>query len=126
MRALCGSIIHRGALIGLGLSALGVGTRYQNLAANDPASITYLKWVQLDTPMMLIIVVLLTTLIVGLGTAFVGLAYHHDAGTTSDMGWGGGVVRPLDALNTGHRGRGRSTWQQTSEAFVSNRTDSFS
>jgi len=78
MRALCGSIITAGALIGLGLSALGVGTRYQNLAANDPASITYLKWVQLDTPMMLIIVVLLGTLIVGLGTAFLGLAYHHE------------------------------------------------
>jgi len=78
VRALCGSIITAGALIGLGLSALGVGTRYQNLAANDPASITYLKWVQLDTPMMLIIVVLLTTLIVGLATAFVGLAYHHE------------------------------------------------
>ena len=67
-----------GTLIGLGLSALGLGTRYQNLAANDPASITYLKWVQLDTPMMLIIVVLLSTLIVGLATAFIGLAYHHE------------------------------------------------
>jgi len=78
MRALCGSIITAGALIGLGLSALGVGTRYQNLAANDPASIAYLKWVQLDTPMMLIIVVLLATLIVGLGMAFIGLAYHHE------------------------------------------------
>jgi hypothetical protein len=79
MRALCGSIITAGALIGLGLSALGVGTRYQNLAANDyPASITYLKWTQLDTPLMLIIVVLLASLLVGLGTAFVGLAYHHE------------------------------------------------
>ena len=78
MRALCGSVITAGALIGLGLSALGVGTRYQNLAANDPASITYLKWIQLDTPLMLIIVVLLVSLLVGLGTAFVGLAYHHE------------------------------------------------
>jgi hypothetical protein len=78
MRALCGSIITAGALIGLGLSALGLGTRYQNLAGNDPASITYLKWVQLDTPMMLIIVVLLSSLIVGLATAFLGLAYHHE------------------------------------------------
>jgi tetrahydromethanopterin S-methyltransferase subunit E len=78
MRALCGSIITAGALIGLGLSALGVGTRYQNLAANDPASITYLKWIQLDTPLMLIIVVLLVTLFIGLATAFIGLAYHHE------------------------------------------------
>jgi hypothetical protein len=78
MRALSGSIITAGALIGLGLSALELGTRYQNLAGNDPASITYLKWVQLDTPMMLIIVVLLSSLIVGLATAFLGLAYHHE------------------------------------------------
>ena len=78
MRALCGSIITAGTLIGLGLSALGLGTRYQNLAANDPASITYLKWIQLDTPLMLIIVVLLASLLVGLGTAFIGLAYHHE------------------------------------------------
>ena len=107
MRALCGSIITAGALIGLGLSALGVGTRYQNLAANDPASITYLKWVQLDTPMMLIIVVLLTTLIVGLATAFVGLAYHHEAqALRAPWDGNGGVVQPLDAL-TGHR-RARS------------------
>ncbi len=78
MRALSGAIISAGALIGLGLSALGLGTRYQNLAASNPAEITYLKWVQLDTPMMLIIVVLLSSLIVGLGTAFLGLAYHHE------------------------------------------------
>lgn len=78
MRALCGSIITAGALVGLGLSALGLGARYQNLAANDPTSNVYLKWVQLDTPMMLIIVVLLSSLIVGLATAFLGLAYHHE------------------------------------------------
>ena len=78
MRALCASIITAGALVGLGLSAVGVGMRYQNLVARDPASITYVKWVQLDTPMMLIIVTLLATLLVGLGTAFVGLAYHHE------------------------------------------------
>jgi hypothetical protein len=78
MRALSGSIITAGALIGLGLSALGIGTRYQNLATNDPASITYLKWIQLDTPMMLIVVVLLCALLVGMATAFVGLAYHHE------------------------------------------------
>ena len=78
MRALCASIITAGALIGLGFSALGLGTRYQNLVARDPAAITYVKWGQLDTPMMLIIVVLLATMLVGLGAAFVGLAYHHE------------------------------------------------
>jgi hypothetical protein len=78
MRALSASIITAGALIGLGLSAVGVGMRYQNLMARDPASITYVKWVQLDTPMMVIIVALLAALIVGLATAFLGLAYHHE------------------------------------------------
>jgi hypothetical protein len=78
MRALCASIITAGALIGLGLAGLGVGMRYQNLVARDPAAITYVKWVQLDTPMMLIIVVLIATLLVGLASAFVGLAYHHE------------------------------------------------
>src|SRR5512135_387697 len=78
MRALCASIITAGALIGLGLASLGVGVRYQNLVARDPAAITYVKWVQLDTPLMLILVVLLATLLAGLAAAFLGLAYHHE------------------------------------------------
>src|SRR6478609_3671285 len=78
MRALCAAIITAGALIGLGLAALGVGTRYQNMVARDPAAVTYVKWVQLDTPMMLIIVVLLATVLAGLSAAFLGLAYHHE------------------------------------------------
>jgi hypothetical protein len=78
MRAICASIITAGALIGLGLSALGVGVRYQNVVARDPAAIAYVKWVQLDTPMMLIIVILLAALMAGLATTFLGLAYHHE------------------------------------------------
>jgi hypothetical protein len=78
MRALCASIITSGALIGLGLSALGVGTRYQGLVPRDPSAITYVKWGQLDTPMMLIIVTLLTALFGGLAATFLGLAYHHE------------------------------------------------
>jgi len=78
MRALTGAIITAGALIGLGLAALGVGTRYQNLATNQPAEVTYLRFIQLDTPMMLIIVVLLAALVIGLGTAFLGLSYEHE------------------------------------------------
>ncbi len=78
MRALCASIITAGALIGLGLASLGVGMRYQNLVARDPATLTYVKWVQLDTPLMLILVVLLATLLAGLAAAFLGLAYHHE------------------------------------------------
>lgn len=78
MRALCASIITAGALIGLGLASLGIGMRYQNLVARDPAEITYVKWVQLDTPIMLIVVILLAALISGLAATFLGLAYHHE------------------------------------------------
>jgi cytochrome bd-type quinol oxidase subunit 2 len=78
MRALCASIITAGALIGLGLASVGLGLRYQGLGMQDPAKVVYVKWVQLDTPMMLVIVVLLSVLIAGLAAAYVGLAYHHE------------------------------------------------
>lgn len=81
MRALAGSIISAGSLIGLGFAMMGLGARYQNLAAhapNETGTITYLKWSQLDTSMMLIIVALLASLVAGLATTFVGLAYEHE------------------------------------------------
>ena len=78
MRALCASIITAGAMIGLGLVSLGIGVRYQNLIASNPAEITFVKWVQLDTPVMLILVVLLACLLSGLAATFLGLAYHHE------------------------------------------------
>jgi hypothetical protein len=78
MRALNGSIITAGALIGLGLCAVGLGLRYQNVGTSNPSSIVYIKWVQLDTPMMLLIVALLSMAVIGLATAFLGLAYHHE------------------------------------------------
>ncbi len=78
MRALNGSIITAGALIGLGLCAVGLGLRYQHVGGSDPANLTHLLFRQLDTPMMLIIMALLMMAIVGLATAFLGLAYHHE------------------------------------------------
>jgi hypothetical protein len=78
MRALCGSIITAGALIGLGLCAVGLGLRYQNTVGRDSSVTTYVKWIHLDTPMMLLIVALLSMAVVGLATAFLGLAYHHE------------------------------------------------
>ena len=78
MRALCASIITAGALIGLGLTALGLGVRYQDVVATDPAKIVYVRFVHLDTPLMLILVVLLATVVIGLGATFLGLAYHHE------------------------------------------------
>ena len=77
MRALSGAIITMGSLIGLGVSAIGVGVRYQNRTF-DPGASPFVRWVQLDTPLMLIIIVLLLTLLTGLATTFLGLAYEHE------------------------------------------------
>ena len=59
MGALCASIRSAGALVGLGLVALGLGIRYQGAA---PSVKDYVHLNQLDMPMMLIL----------------GLAYHHE------------------------------------------------
>jgi hypothetical protein len=80
MRALCGAIITAGALIGLGLTALGVGTRYQSYAERVPETgvLTWVRLSHLDTPLLVILIALLTTMLVGLAIAFFGLAYHHE------------------------------------------------
>jgi hypothetical protein len=78
MRALCGAIVTAGALIGLGLAALGIGTRYQSFADVDrEGNVHYLKFAAMDTPLILILTLLVISLIVGMGIAFIGLAYHH-------------------------------------------------
>ena len=74
MRALCGAIITAGALIGLGLTALGYGLRYGGPALNINPN-TNTPWG--SSSMMAILIVLLITLLIGLGTAFLGLAFHH-------------------------------------------------
>jgi hypothetical protein len=78
MRALCGAIIAAGALIGLGLASLGHGTRYARLyyldKSGDPQ---WVKFWQMDVALIAIIVLLICTLLVGLGIAILGLAYHH-------------------------------------------------
>jgi hypothetical protein len=80
MRALTGAIITAGALIGLGLAALGIGTRYQFFSERDLATgqPIWLKFSEMDTTLMLCVVVLLLALFIGLGIAFVGLALHHE------------------------------------------------
>jgi hypothetical protein len=76
MRALCGAIITAGAMIGLGLTALGYGLRYQGFARDmlNPST----NQLYGAPSMVLILVVLLIVLLIGLGVAFVGLAYHHE------------------------------------------------
>jgi hypothetical protein len=79
MRALCGAIVAAGALIGLGLTAMGFGQRYglnnPPTAADGQPVILHLS--QLDRPLVFILVFLTAAAVIGLGTMFVGLAYHH-------------------------------------------------
>lgn len=79
MRALCGAIITAGALIGLGLTAVGIGTRYQNLTrfGEQQVEIHRVRWGEMDTGLLFALVILTIALLIGLGVAFVGLAYHH-------------------------------------------------
>jgi hypothetical protein len=101
MRALCGAIIAAGALIGLGLAALGVGLRYGHLSQPDASGkvllreykgddsfygpgipdkdhgVAYVKFGEMDRGLTVSITVLILTLLVGVGTAFIGLAFHH-------------------------------------------------
>jgi cell division protein FtsX len=78
MRALCGAIITAGALIGLGLTAMGIGTRYQSFADMDAeGNVRWLTFRLLDTPLALILVLLVIALVTGMAIAFLGLAFHH-------------------------------------------------
>jgi hypothetical protein len=77
MRALCGAIITAGALLGLGLAAIGVGTRYQMYPYKDSGKPQWVYFWQMDVALIAIIVLLICTLLVGLGIAVLGLAYHH-------------------------------------------------
>jgi hypothetical protein len=75
MRAVCGAIITAGALIGLGLTSLGIGLRYQ------AAGYTEGVWIRLralDTPLAYILVLVSVVLGIGLAIAFIGLAFHHE------------------------------------------------
>jgi hypothetical protein len=76
MRAICGAIITAGALIGLGLSAVGAGLRYQGVGSSSGELIRLHLW-QMDTALAYSLIFLSIAACVGLGMAFVGLAYHH-------------------------------------------------
>ncbi len=78
MRALTGAIIAAASLLGLGLVALGMGTRYQYYSDRDKeGAIQWLRFSQMDTPFIYLTILLTVTLVIGLGIAFIGLAYHH-------------------------------------------------
>jgi hypothetical protein len=83
MRALCGAIITAGAMIGLGLTAIGFGARYAQTAATvgieraAGAPVTQLHLYEMDKPLVFALVFLTAMTLVGLAISFVGLAYHH-------------------------------------------------
>jgi hypothetical protein len=74
MRALCGAIITAGALIGLGLTALGFGVRFQQMNQINPNTNAQIG----ATSLTVLLAILFCGLLIGLGIAFVGLAFHHE------------------------------------------------
>ncbi len=78
MRALCGAVITAGALIGLGMTAIGIGQRYtMEKAPASSAEFTPIRLSQMDSSLIFILVFITSIAVVGLGISFLGLAYHH-------------------------------------------------
>ena len=92
MRALSGAIITAAALIGLGLTAQGIGTRYANFLiykapAGEATSASVVKEPdfdrsqikihEMDNGLKLCLTLLVIALLIGVGITFVGLMYHH-------------------------------------------------
>lgn len=73
MRAICGAIITAGALVGLGLTAVGYGLRYQAFQEINPKT----EHLYGAPSLMIILVILAVSVLIGLGIAFLGLAFHH-------------------------------------------------
>jgi cell division protein FtsX len=77
MRALIGAIITAGALIGLGLTNLGLGIRYQYLT-HEGTPIYDMKFKDVDNPLQYGVILLTIFALIGLAIAFIGLMYHHE------------------------------------------------
>jgi len=78
MRALCGAIITAGAMIGLGLTAIGIGQRYSmEQAFGSDGEPVLVKLSKMDRPLIFILVFITSVAVIGLGIAIFGLAYHH-------------------------------------------------
>jgi hypothetical protein len=93
MRALCGSIVAAGALIGLGLTALAFGTRFQGITEKH-ADGTFQGAFYGSPTLILVLVILICSVFVGLGIAFVGLALHHERRTWERRLTGNDHARP--------------------------------
>lgn len=91
MRALCGAIITAAALIGLGLTAQGIGQRYSGFQVQKPRADqassgmsvetdydkSHVKIHQMDNALKVCLTILILAVLIGLGITFVGLMYHH-------------------------------------------------
>ena len=78
MRALCGAIIAAGALIGLGLTAIGIGQRYaMEHAFSSDGEPVLVKLSKMDRPLIFILVFMTSVAVIGLAITIAGLAYHH-------------------------------------------------
>lgn len=78
MRALSGAIITAGALIGLGLVALGIGTRYHlDRGPTTDGEPVLVRLSQMDRPLIFILVFVTCAAVIGMGITIAGLAYHH-------------------------------------------------
>ena len=93
MRALSGAIITAAALISLGLTAQGIGTRYAWVGRYNPPTGdeskaptlrttpdfdgSHVKIHNMDNGLKVSLVLGILSLLVGLGITFVGLMYHH-------------------------------------------------
>lgn len=64
-----------GALIGLGLTAIGYGIRFQGMEDKINPKTDHL-WGA--TSMTYLFAIIFAGLLIGLGVAFVGLMYHHE------------------------------------------------
>jgi hypothetical protein len=125
MRALCGAIIAAGALIGLGLAALGVGQRYAELSRPDnegkvllrdysgnnlfsrglPDKDHGLAWVnigEMDRGLAVTVTALIIALLIGIATAFIGLAFHHHRRHLEMQHWHGQAIGPHSHTPAGH------------------------
>src|SRR4051812_29406303 len=79
MRALIGAIITAGALIGLGLTNLAIGLRYQFVNWKRESGALYdVKFHEIDNPLQYGVVFLTILALIGLGIAYLGLMYHHE------------------------------------------------
>jgi hypothetical protein len=77
MRALCGAIITAGALIGLGLTALGIGTRYVNVSKPGGDPHDYVHFGAMDSGLLFCLWFFVLLTLIGLAIATVGLMFHH-------------------------------------------------